>query len=227
MRNYIAINANDFVPAEAGGIISLSPVYKFPSAWLSEAINKVAATGAAGTSVTTFASTFAAGDQVKLTFTSNAQSSTFYRKTFTLDVQTGATSVTAIAAAFAAMITAEIANGASGIYASATSLAGVLTVTQSGDDKRALLGFAGVTSTAGTATVVNTGTTYSEGQPSDLVDKGIAASSITLATYDTVRIKLKADSASPFIDSDGKVIKEIYWFGENPNGADLVTLVNT
>lgn len=223
-RNYFAILTEGHTPANTGGIIDLSPSFKVDKDELKSPIAISPATGVAGFLTVTFAGTYAVGDLVRLTITSNAISRQQWRKSYVLNVQAGATTVTDIAAAFAALISADVS--AESPYASAANVAGVLTVTQKGDDKRALVGYEYTDSAAGTVVNVPTATVVSEGQPSDLVDRGVAAEDINLATYDTVRIVYQGEAAIPFIDSKGATVKEIYWYGTVGEGAALVTLIN-
>ena len=223
-RNYFAILTEGHTPANTAGVIDLSPSFKVEKAELKSPIFIAPATGVAGYLTNTFAGTYAVGDEVRFTITSNAVSRRLWRKSYTLTVQAGATTVTDIAAAFAALISADVS--AESPYASATNTAGVLTVTQKGDDKRGLVGYVYTDSAAGTTVNVPTATVVSEGQPSDLVDRGVDAADINLASYDTVRIAYSAVAPIPFIDSVGATVKEIYWYGTAGEGADLVTLIN-
>jgi hypothetical protein len=176
--------------------------------------------GSAGTSVVTFASAtnFEVGDLVRVTLTVPSASSQSIVKSFSHVVEKGAISVTDVASAFAGYITAAIDAGLSTYVASASNVAGVLTVTQAGDDKVNLTSTAYTNSATATATAVDTATTYSEGQPSDLVDAGIPASKITLASYDTAKLVYTPKVAVPFIDSEGTIVKEIIWFGPDGTG---------
>lgn len=224
-RNYFAIVTAGHTPANTGGIVDLSPKFSAEKSALKKAIFIAPAVGVAGKLTITVAGTYAVGDLVRVTITSNMTSAQQWRKSYVHTVVAGGTSVTAIATAFAALISADISSFSP--YASATNVAGVLTVTQSGDDKRGLVGYVYTDSAAGTIANVPTATVYSEGQPSDLVDRGVAASDITLASYDTVRIALEVGAPIPFIDSVGATAKEIYWFGTPGEGAALATLINT
>jgi len=223
-RNYFAILTEAHTPANTAGIIDLSPSFKVEKSELSSPIAIAPATGVAGYLTVTFAGTYAVGDLVRLTMTSNGTSRQQWRKSYVVNVQAGATSVTAIAAAFAALVSADVS--AESPYATAVNAAGVLTITQEGDDKRALVGYTYTDSAAGTMVNVPTATVVSEGQPSDLVDRGVEAADINLASYDTVRIAYAAESAIPFIDSKGATVKEIYWYGTVGQGSLLVTLIN-
>jgi hypothetical protein len=229
MREFFPILTEVNVPANTtiGGeeYVNLSAEYQIKKAWLVDNAVISPAVGAAGDVEVTFAGTYVAGDFVRVTLTSQARSSQFLTKSYTHTVQAGATTVTDVAAAFAALITADITAGLNDVIATATSALGVLTITQAGDDKAALKGVAYTDSAAGTVAVVETATTYSEGQPSDLVDAGVPAGDINLASYDTVKITLSADAAIPFIDSAGKTVKEIKWYGPVGQGAILATRI--
>ena len=225
-RNYFAIIAEAHVPAVTNGNVDLSPGFIVPKTELKSAINIVPAVGAAGFLTITLAGTYAVGDFIRVTITSNLTSRQAWRKSYTHTVQAGSTTVTLIAAAIAAQIAADVPEFDSP-YSAAISAAGVITVTQKDDDKRGLVGYVHTDSALGTIANVPTATVISEGQPSDLVDRGIAAGDINLAQYDTVRIDFHGETAIPFIDSVGATAKEIYWFGTPGNGAGLATLINT
>jgi hypothetical protein len=224
-RNYFAIIAEAHTPANTGGIVDLSPKYSAEKAELKSAIFIAPAVGVAGYLTVTIAGTYAVGDLVRVTITSNLIGRQQWRKSYVHTVVAGGTSVTAIATAIAALIAADVAPDSP--YASATNVAGVITVTQAGDDKRGLVGYVYTDSALGTIVNVPTVTVYSEGQPSDLVDRGVDASDINLASYDTVRIALQVGAAIPFVDSIGATAREIYWFGTPGEGANLATLINT
>ena len=227
-RNYFALIAEGHTPLlAADGTIDLTPGYVVPKTSLIKAIFVAPVappTAAAGFLTTTFAGTYVSGDFIRLTVTSNLTNRQQWRKSYVYSVVSGDT-VTDIAAAFAALISADM--GENSPYASAVSALGVLTVTQKGDDKRGLVGYEYTDSAAGTIALVSTLTVYSEGQPDDLVDKGIDAMAINLASYDTVRIAANPEAPIPFIDAVGAVAKEIYWFGTPGQGAPLETLVNS
>ena len=222
-RNYFAIVTTGHVPVLAGGNIDLSPKYVVPESTLIKALFVAPAPGVAGFVETTFGGTYAAGEFIRLTITSNLTNRQQWRKSYTYTVKAGDT-VTIIAAAFAALVSADISE--SSPYESASSLGGVLTVTQKGDNKRGLVAYDYTDSAAGTMGSAVTQTTYSEGQPSDLEDKGIDASEIGTGPYDTVKIAANPEAPIPFIDAVGAVAKEIYWFGDPGTGANLATLIN-
>lgn len=225
-RSYFALIAEGHTPANIGGMVDLTPNFKVQKSELISALNIVPVTGVAGILTITIAGTYAVGDLVRVTITSNLIGRQLYRKTFAHIVEAGLASVTNIAAAIASKLAAE-AGLADSPLASAVSAAGVITVTQVGDDKIGLVGYVFTDSAAGTIANAPTTTTYSEGAPSDLVDKGIDASEINLAAYDTVRIDLHAEAAVPFIDAEGAVAKEIFWYGTPGEGTTLATLINS
>ena len=224
-RSYFAIIAEAHVPAlSAAGMVDLSPQYVVPKSTLIKALLVAPAVGVAGFLTVTFAGTYAAGEFLRLTITSNLTNAQQWRKSYTYTVVSGDT-VTSIAAAFAALVSADIS--ASAPYASAANVAGVLTITQLGDDKRGLVGYTNTDSASGTMVNVPTVTVYSEGQPSDLVDRGVAEGDINLASYDTVKIAANPEAPIPFINAVGAVSSEILWYGTVGNGAGLVTLINS
>ena len=224
-RNYYAILTEGFDTTEANGVIQLSPEHSVQSSEAKDAFLTAPVTGVAGNITITFGGTPAVGDEFRLTVTSNLTSRQQWRKSYSHIVQAGAVSVTAVAAAFAALVTADIS--ATAPYASAVNVAGVLTITQIGDDKRGLVGYVYTDSAAGTMSNFPTATVVSEGQPDDLVDRGVDAADINLAAYDTVRIVLHSQAAIPFIDSVGATATEIYWYGTVGKGAALVTQITT
>jgi len=183
-------------------------------------------TGIAGTAVITLTGTYVAGDQVRVTV-SLPNSTQRLTKSFVHTVVTGGTSVTAIATALAALITASITAGLPGI-ATAINVAGVLTLTQTSTRQPVIGGATPVNvvayadSTAGVATVTGTATTVSQGTPADLIAEGVNAGAIGLATYSTVLLKAKIDGAFPFIDSDGKTVKEIKFYSTPAITAALI-----
>jgi len=223
-RNYFAILTEGFDTTEANGIITLSPGFQFPSTSLKKALLIAPIGGTPGDLEFTFANTYASGDSIRLTITSNLTNRQQWRKSYVYSVVSGDT-VTIIAAAFASLISADV--GENSPYSLAVSALGVLTVTQKGDDKRGLVGYEYTDSAAGTIVLASTLTVYSEGQPSDLIDKGVDAGDIGLTEYDTVRIAANPEAPIPFINAVGAVATEIYWYGTVGKGAALVTQVNT
>lgn len=223
-RKYFAIIAEAHTPANTGGIIDLSPKYSVEASELKSAFYVAPVAGTPGYLTVTFAGAYAVGDELRLTITSNLTGGQQFRKSYTHTVLAGAATVTDIALAFSLLLSRDVAAGQ--VYASAVPAAGVLTITQLGDDKRGIVGYVYTDSAAGTMVNVPTQTVYSEGQPSDLVDKGIPVGDINLASYDTVRIALEVGAAIPFIDSVGVTAKEIYWFGTPGEGQILVDLIS-
>lgn len=223
-RNYFALlNGASNTPANTGGVINLTEKFSVKASELKSAISIAAVAGVAGFLTVTIAGTWAVGDQVRLTITSNLTSRQQWRKSYVHTVLAGATSVTDVATALRKLVEADIS--AEAPYASASNVAGVITITQKDDDKRGLVGYVYTDSAAGTIVNVPTATVISEGYPSDLVDKGIPAEDITAATYTTVRIELHAEVPVPFIDTVGALSKEIYWYGTPAQAAALVALI--
>ncbi len=226
-RGFFSIIAEGHTPALANGLIDLSDQYIVESSELTKAVFVAPAVGTAGFITTTIAGTYAVGDLVRLTIASNLTGRQKWRKSYTHTVQAGATTVTDIAVAFVNQIQADISNGNSeSPYASVSNAAGVITITQDGDDKKGFEVTDFTDSAAGTIVSVITPTVISEGQPSDLTDRGVSEDDINLASYDTVRITLQADTAIPFINSAGSTSYEIYWYGTPGEGANLATLIN-
>ena len=188
--------------------------------------------GTAGFLTVTFAGGgYAVGDLVRLTITSNLTSRQAWRKSYVHTVQAGLATVTDIADAFTAMIQADVNNTLNSPYSAVANVAGVLTVTQLDDDKQGLVGYTFTDSAAGTIASVPTTTVISEGQPSDLIDRGVDAAEIAAygafpgAGLTTLRITFHNEVAIPFIDSQGATVKEIYWYGTTAQAATLAGLI--
>lgn len=228
-RKTIAI-VSEISPSTAGGLITLAPGFTVPEISLvhATAINIAAAVGSAGDSEITIAGTYLAGEQIKVTFSSNLTTRQKFRKTYTVDVQAGATTVTEIAEALVAKIQREIDAGLIDYpFESVSNVAGVVTVTQKGDDKRGLEVFVYTDSASGTIAEVTTQTVYSEGQPSDLADAGIPSDDIVAASYATVLVPYNEQVAQPFIDSKGEVATHLKIFASAANYAtDLQTIID-
>jgi hypothetical protein len=224
-RNFFAIIAEGHTPAlSADNMIDLSLGYIVSKPELVRAIFVAPAVGVPGFATTTIGGVYAVGDIVKLTITSNTSTRQLWRKTYTHTVPTGGTALNDVAAALGALVNADVVPDSP--YASVGVVGPVITTTQKGDDKHGLVAYDYTDSSAGTIASVITQTVISEGQPDDLVDRGIAVEDINLASYDTVKIALNVDAAIPFIDSAGSTAKEIYWFGSPGEGAPLVVLIN-
>lgn len=223
-RDYFtAVAPIGHVPALTAGVIDLTPSLSFKKSELISALAIAPVAGTAGKVDITFAGTYAVGDRVLITITSNSDAQNILK--FWHTVQSGATAVADIAAAVAAQIQAKAGLGQ--VFASATSALGVVTATQNGDDKRSIVAYVWTDSAAGTIAQAVTQTVYSEGQPDDLRDKGVAEELIDRATFDTVRIELQAEAAIPFIDSVGATAREIYLYVDATTGAAIATLINT
>lgn len=227
-RDYFALIAEGHTPAVTGSEVDLTPSFIVQTNELrnSNPVLIVPAAGTAGNIVWTIAGGgYAVGDLVRITIVSNLVGRSLYRKSYVHEVQAGATSNNDIATALGAKIAADLDKDNTP-YSNVVVATNTITVTQLDDDKQGLKGYEYTDSAAGTIAGVATPTTISEGQPSDLIDKGIDAADINLASYDTVRITLNADAPIPFIDSRGTTAREIYWFGTPGQGTLLVTLIN-
>lgn len=215
------------VPTQIAGtdIFQLSPGYSISGESLRNvtAINIVAAAGTAGSDSIIFSGTYEVGDQVKVTISSNLTASQKYRKTYTVDVSksikksTNTLTNRAIADAFEAKFASEINAGLidypiASAVASTVGATGKLLITQKGADKKGLETFVYASSSAGVVASTISQTVYSEGQPADLKEAGIAADEITAATYTTTLVTLNIDVAQPFIDSKGTVVKDLKIF---------------
>jgi hypothetical protein len=223
-RDYFTLVAEGHVPALTDGRVDLTPGFVVDAADLKGALNVVYAAGAVDSIDITIGGTYAVGDEVKITMVSNATSRQLWRKTYTHIVEAGATAVGDIAAALNALIAAD-GEANETPYTSTVAL-GVITVVAKTDDKRAIQATVYTTSVAGTIAEVLTPGTISEGNPSDLEDKGVSPSDINLATYDTVRIKYEPTVAQPFIDMRGAKQIEIFLYTDAGAGAAIETLIN-
>lgn len=228
-RKTIAI-VSEVSPSTSGGIVTLAPDFSVPEAALANAtsINIAQQSGTAGYVEITFAGTYIAGDQAKVTISSNLTSRQKFRKTYTVDVLAGATTVTNIAASLVAKIQREIDAGLIDYpFASVSNAAGVVTVTQAGDDSHGLEAFVYTASAAGTIASAITDTVISEGQPSDLTDAGIPSDKVVAANYATVLVPYNIQVAQPFIDSKGEVATHLKIFASAANyQSDLQTIID-
>lgn len=223
-RDFFIVFTEGHTPTETAGMVDLSPEFVVEKSELKGAISISPAAGSASTFTVTLAGTYAVGDKIVVGIQSNDSSNQFWTKAYSHTVQTGATSVTAIATAITAKINADGQNDAP--Y-TATSLAGVITVTAKNNDKRSLTRTVYTNSSAGTIVASAVSTTISEGQPQDLIDKGVDPALITLAAYDTVRIDYEATTPIGDIDASVGFNREIFWYGTPGEGAALATLINT
>ena len=234
-RNFFAVINEDaaYDPTtnepDAEGNFELAPNYVIPSSFLKDADVVVIApqAGTPGYVEATFGGTYAIGDTVRVTIESNLTAKQKFVKSYALEITSDIVGATAdIAEAFLQKIQREINAGLLDYPIESVSRVGsVVTITQKGDDKNGLIATEWTDSAAGTIAVSLTPTVISEGQPSDLVDKGIDADDINLASYDTVKIGLNIEVAQPFIDSKGVVVKELFWFGVVGKGANLATAI--
>lgn len=231
-RKTIAIVSNaalSVAPVNTNGMVTLAPDFVVPEAALANvsAINIGQQAGTAGYVEITFAGTYLAGDQAKVTISSNLTSRQKFRKTYTVDVLAGATGTTAIAVSLVSKIQREIDAGLIDYpFASVSNSSGVVTVTQVGDDSHGLEVFVYTASASGTIGSVITDTVISEGQPSDLTDAGIPADKVTEANYSTVLVPYNIQVAQPFIDSKGEVASNLKIFAKHSGyKAQLDTLI--
>lgn len=225
-RNYFALIAEAHVPALTGTEVDITPSFIVQADELAGAVFIAPVPGAPGFINFTIGGTYAVGDDVRITITSNITNRQLYRKSYVHTVEAGGTATTAIATALGAKIAADL-NQSNTPYSNVVVLGSVITVTQLDDDKQGLKSVEYTDSALGNIVAVATPTVISEGQPSDLIDRGIDAANINLAFYDTVRIDLHADAAIPFIDSEGATAREIYWYGTPGNGAAFAALINS
>lgn len=225
-RDYFSEIAEGFTPSVTAGLLSITPSLVVPTDAVQGAIFVAPATGVNFNFTATFAGTYAVGDEITLTVSSNDRSVQKWNKAYKHVVAAGGTSVTAIAAVFASKIQVDATSGMDPAPYTAASVAGVLTVTATNNDSAGLVGVGFTTSSAGTLVVAAATGTISEGEPQDLIDRGVDASLINLASYDTVRIQYAP--LVPFSDIDAAVprLREIYWYGTPGEGAAFAALIN-
>jgi hypothetical protein len=224
-RSRFVIVAPAHAPANTGGIVDVAPDFKVEKSELKHAVFIAPAVGVPESiAVTIGGGGFLVGDKITVSIQSNDRSAQKWMKAYHHTVQTGATSNNAIAAAINAKIAADGANDAP--YTS-TVLGAVITVVAKNDDSRSLELQTYTNSSAGTVVAVVTPPTISEGQPQDLIDNGVPAADVTLASYDTVRIDYEPQVPNAGVDSVGAIGKEIYWYGTPGTGNAFATLINT
>lgn len=224
-RSFFPIVAPAHVPAlGADGFVDLFTDYKVHSSTLKGAEFVAPAAGSASVFTLAFGGTWAAGETVRVTITSNNASRAVWLKTYYYEVQTGDTA-TIIATYFKGAIAADGAN-AECPY-SATIGGSTVTVTAKDKKTHALVKYTNKVTTSGTLTVSATSTTIRFGYPDNLTAVGVPAADITLASYDTVKILMEVPSQDHGLDTTGTELKEIFWFGTPGNGAGLETLINS
>jgi hypothetical protein len=223
-RDYFTLMAEGHVPALLNGKVDLTPSFVVSADELKGAVNIVYAAGSVDSNDITIAGTYVAGDDIVVTIVSNATSRQLWRKTYKHTVQAGGEAVAVIAAAINDLIVADGKSNETP-YTS-TVAAGVITVVAKTDDKRAIQVSVYTNSVAGTITELLTPGVISEGNPDDLIDKGVAPSDINLTQYDTVRIKYEPEVAQPFINSKGANQVEVFLYTDAGAGAAIETLIN-
>lgn len=221
-RDIIPLIAEGHTPANTGGMVDVTPSFVVPKTALKSAVFVAPAVGAAFARTVTFAGTYAVGDEITVTVKGGPETPQKWSKIYRYVVPAGGTSVTAIATAIKNKILAD-----SGAPYTASNVAGVLTVTLKNDDSKALSIEGWTNSSAGTIAVGALAGTISEGNPQDLIDKGIDPADINLASYDTVKVVYEAEAPIGSIDSKDKRVREIIWYGTPGEGANFATLVNS
>jgi len=231
-RNHFSLlNPSTNTPASTGTPAQINVTDQFNPfrSELKAVINIAPAVGTAGFIAYTFAAGWAVGDEVRITITSNITTRQLWRKSYTHIVEAGAATDNDVAAAMAALIAADVSVDSP--YASAVAVGAVLTVTQADDDQFGLVSYEYSDSATGTITPAITLTVISEGQPSDLEDKGITADQIAAygavpaGGFATLKITFHHEVAIPFIDSQGATVREIYWYGTTAQAATLAGLI--
>jgi len=238
MRNEIAVvnNTAGYTPTLANGNVELSQGFSVPVGFLKGAnvVNVVHAVGTGSAVIITFGGTFSIGDTAKIVIESNLTSKQKFVKAYTVTITSDLIGAGATASAIAIATRTNVANAFkdkflreinAGLldYPISTAVVSgaannVLTITQKG---KAQAGISGSGYSDGAGTLVKTSVAFvpSNGTADDLKLKGIKASDITSASYDTVKIDLSIDAAIPFIDSKGVIVKELYLFVVAGRGA--------
>lgn len=225
-RDYFALIAEGFTPSVTAGLLSITPDFIVPTDEVSGALFVAPATGVNYAFTVTLAGTYAVGDMITVTVSSNDRSVQKWNKAYRHTVTAGATTVTDIAAAIVAKIQIDSESGMDPAPYTAANVAGVITVTSKNNDSVGIYGTVWTNSSAGTIVgAVATGT-ISEGEPQDLIDRGIDASQINLASYDTVRIQYAPKVPFSDIDAATPRLREIYWYGTPGEGAAFAALIN-
>ena len=246
MRNEIAVvnNTAGYAPALANGNVELSQGFSVPVGFLKGAnvVNVVHAAGTGSAVIITFGGTFGLADTAKIVIESNLTSRQKFVKAYTVTITsdligaTAAATRTNVANAFKNKFLREINAGLLDYPISTAVVSGAAnqcvdgvskcsTITQKG---KAQAGISGSGYSDGAGTLVKTSVAFvpSNGTAADLKLKGIKASDITSASYDTVKIDLSIDAAIPFIDSKGVIVKELYLFVVAGRGAATKTAID-
>tara|TARA_R110002126_G_scaffold94290_6_gene222698 strand:+ start:146 stop:829 length:684 start_codon:yes stop_codon:yes gene_type:complete len=168
--------------------------------------------GTLGNVTVTVGGTYVAGDQVRVSLSLPA--SNRITKSYVHTVVSGGVALNVIAVALAALIAADVNAGLPGLAAPVVPAGAVVTLIQDGTQGVILTNnvVAYTDSALGTVAVASVATVRSQGTPADLLEEGVDAGVIGLATYSTVLLKNSVNAAIPFIDSEGKTVKEIKFY---------------
>lgn len=227
-RRSFNITAPAYTPTVSGEYVLLSPKNKVKASELKGALFIAPNAGTATNFTITIAGTYIAGDTIRITISSNDTSRQKWNKSYFYEVQPSDTTNTIIATNIKNKIATDGAS--SECPYSATSSAGVITVTAKNNDKHALTAVKDVASTSGTCTLSTPSTTVSEGQTQDLIDRGVSSTDASvLSSWDTVRIDFEPEAAGGVGASESvmKNVNEIFWFGTPGQGVLLETLINS
>jgi len=223
-RDYIAVVAEGHTPSVTNGLVDITPSFVVPvSALQGNAVFIAPAVGVNFNFPITFGGTYAVGDQIVVTVCSNDRSAQKWKKIYRHTVPSGGTALADIAAYFATKIQTD---GLADAPYTAASAAAVTTVTAKNDDSKGIEGSGSTDSSAGTIVVGPAVGTISEGQPQDLIDKGIDPNDINLASYDTVRFDYSPEVPIGSVDAKTKRAREVYWYGTPGEGNAFATLIN-
>ena len=225
-RDFFPLIAEGHVPALTAGLVDVTPSFIVPEDEFNGATFVAPAVGVNYALDVTFAGTYAVGDQITVTLSSNDRSVQKWNKAYRYTVPAGGVAVTDIATAITAKIQIDSESGMDPAPYTAASVAGVLTVTAKNDDSSSLTSVAWTNSSAGTVVAAAAAGTISEGQVQDLIDRGIDVSQINLLSYDTVRINYEPKVPFSDIDAATPRRREIYWYGDPGTGAAFAALIN-
>jgi len=218
----IVSNANIANNTTIGGVqyVNISSKFSLPKdSFVVNTPTEIApSNGSASKSVIVFGSGFVINDQVRVTITIKDSAQTLV-KNFVHTVTD--TASTAIATAFENLISGAVTAGLPGIYSVAQGPGGTITVMSSSVVSNNISSTV-YTSGAGSVSETFTAVTQAEGLPSVLKEAGVPAADITLSGYDTVLLTYKQDAPIPFIDSEGKVVKDVKAFVPVGQGSVLI-----
>jgi hypothetical protein len=205
--------------------LELTPKFRVPIGNVVSGLQLVAAVGSASESNITLGGAYVVGEEVRVTITSNATSRQLWRKSYDYIVQPG----DALADVVSGLHDKIQADGlqVETPYNTANLTGTDFDIIAKTDDKNALSVVVFTDSAAGTIVETPTPAVISEGQPDDLLDRGVDAADITLGAYTTYRFDYHGDTQVPFIDTPGSREAEIFYYGDPANDAALLAVIGS